>query len=206
MPRRVSSLYSPLNIPWLYDLFQGFALGGQHFPRFVEEFIRPFPGCRVLDIGCGTALILKYLPKADYHGFDANPAYIEAARRRHAENPRARLHCGLVKEATGLPGTFDIVIAHSVLHHLDDTEAGALFRLAHEALLPQGRLVTLDGAITAGQSFWERFFASRDRGRYVRTPEAYLALARPVFADCRGTDSFRVSRIPMTFWVMEGLK
>ena len=96
------------------------------------------------------------------------------------------------------------MIAIGILHHLDDLEANSLFKLAYEAMPPQGRIVTLDGCFTAGQGFWSRFFVSRDRGKNVRAPEAYLDLAKQVFADCHGSlATHKELRIPYTLWIME---
>ena len=41
-------------------------------------------------------------------------------------------------------GSFDIVIAHGLLHHLDDRQATELFALARAALRPGGRLIIID--------------------------------------------------------------
>ena len=46
------------------------------------EALRPFPGARLLDAGCGTGSLLDNLPPdVHYVGFDVNPAYLEAAER-----------------------------------------------------------------------------------------------------------------------------
>jgi ubiquinone/menaquinone biosynthesis C-methylase UbiE len=48
---------------------------------FVETYIKPSPGNSVLDVGCGPAELLRYMPDdLTYVGFDPNPAYIERAR------------------------------------------------------------------------------------------------------------------------------
>ena len=98
---------------------------------------------------------------------------------------------------------FDLVLATGVLHHLTDAEAVDLFRVAHAALKPGGRLVTLDGCFSPGQSFVARQMLKNDRGQYVRDEAGYLALARQVFVEVTPTVTTDLLRIPYTHLVME---
>ena len=75
------------------------------------------------------------------------------------------------------PGTFDLAPANGVVHHLDDDQALALYRLARSALKPGGRFVSFDGAFVDGQSAVARMFLRNDRGRHVRRAEDYERLA-----------------------------
>jgi SAM-dependent methyltransferase len=95
------------------------------------------------------------------------------------------------------------VIAHGVLHHLDDDQARTLFRVARRALKPGGRLVTYDGCFTPDQSAAARFVVSLDRGRHVRTREAYERLARGEFSEVRTFVRHDLVRIPYTHLIME---
>ena len=74
-------------------------------------------------------------------------------------------------------GTFSLVMATGVLHHLDDERAARLYELARRALRPNGRLITYDGCFVPEQSKTARWLLSHDRGKFVRTREAYLRLA-----------------------------
>ena len=79
--------------------------------EFVDDYIQPFPGCKILDIGCGTARILDYLPvDVDYHGFDLSQRYIRSASQRYGE--RGKFTCSVVdKIAVERLPRFDIVLA-----------------------------------------------------------------------------------------------
>ena len=170
---------------------------------WIRDFLKPFAGARILDIGCGTAEILRHLPlDVDYSGFDMSRAYIDAARRAHGA--RGRFVCStvtasqsggeLTEEAE--TGGYDIAMAFGVLHHLDDGQARQVFRDARRALKPGGRLVTLDPAYIPNQTFLSRFVVSHDRGRNVRYREAYADLARESFSDIEATVLPRILRIP----------
>ena len=63
-----------LNLPFFYDLFQNIVGAPRVKKRIVDEFICPFPGAKILDVGCGTGSIRDYLPKdVSYIGVDINP-------------------------------------------------------------------------------------------------------------------------------------
>ncbi|HUJ85907.1 MAG TPA: class I SAM-dependent methyltransferase [Burkholderiales bacterium] len=188
--------------PRVYSLFR--RLVGRDSARlaYARDYLRARPGERVLDIGCGTGDILRYLPAVRYVGYDLSQSYIDRARERFGD--RGEFHCRAVDDdlAQGEP-SFDLAIAHGVLHHLDDAEAASLFRVAKRALKPGGRLVTFDGCFTHDQSLAARLFLSLDRGRHVREPEAYERLARGAFAQVRSFVRHDLIRIPYTHVILE---
>lgn len=181
--QRDTGLRRALRLPRIYQWFQDL-LGSRRFQRrFAREWVQAEPGMRVLDIGCGPAALLEHLPAGvEYHGFDENPAYIEAARRRHGDRGRfwqARVE----RQSVGDLGRFDRAIALGVLHHLGDDDAAALVALAATALAPGGALVTYDPTFVPDQPRLSRMLVERDRGTAVRKPDGYAALARAAFAD-----------------------
>jgi len=188
--------------PTIYSAFQ--TIMGAHSSRikFVEEFVRPFSGCAVLDIGCGPADILAYLPDVDYWGFDISDAYIERAKMRFAQ--RGRFYCQELTRAdiVKMP-PFDVVLALGLLHHLDDESAKGVLRLASQALKPGGRLLTVDPCLEAGQNPVARFLIRIDRGQNVRSGAGYTSLARAVFESPRVEVRDSGAWIPYTHCIME---
>lgn len=191
-----------LAVPSIYSLFRKFVGRDSVRRQYAESHIRAQSGQRILDIGCGTGDILDFLPGVDYVGFDIDPAYISAARQRYGS--RGTFFCEPVGEGVNVPAaSFDVVIAHGILHHLDDEEVKALFKIARTAMKPGGRLLTFDGCFSDDQSWMSRFFVSRDRGRHVRRWEAYEALALTVFEHVAVTIRHDLIRIPYTHIIME---
>ena len=193
-----------LNDPSIYVASQYLFGRGKGTPALVKDFVRPRSGDKVLDIGCGPAEIMDYLPGVSYWGFDPDPVYINRAKRAYGN--AGHFFC---KELSGedlnkLPA-FDVVLAIGVLHHLDDKTAGELLVLVHQALKPGGRLITSDPCFEAGQNPIARCFISWDRGQNVRTKEGYLKLVFGIFPRHR----FEVRHqawLPYTFCFMECIR
>jgi len=195
-------LRSILSLPAVYRAFTGSVAARDFRQVYVNEHVRPRAGDRVLDIGCGPADILRYLPEVEYVGIDISPRYIAAARARYGS--RGTFACQPVEEfVVDRAGCYDLVLATGVVHHLDDAAAAQLFRAARTALRPGGRLVTIDGCFVAGQSRAARFLLSRDRGQFVRPLEEYLRLAREAFPDVEPCVRHDLLRIPFTHLILE---
>lgn len=193
-----------LNYAAVYRAFTA-VVGGKRGRTHFSEFIQAREGDRVLDLGCGPADIVQYLPNVEYIGLDSNPAYIANAQQRWGA--KGTFICAPVAEAAAqLAGTFDIVLAIGVLHHLNDDEAGELFRHAFLALRPGGRLVTLDGVYTKSQSPIARFLLSQDRGRFVRTQPEYERLAQTAFEKISPHVDNLAAPVPYTHLIMECAK
>jgi hypothetical protein len=63
---RNSGLQAWLKIPSLYNLLQD-AIGGNALRRkVIQNHVRAQAGDKVIDIGCGPAQILPWLPKVEY--------------------------------------------------------------------------------------------------------------------------------------------
>lgn len=202
MAQVTTGMRAILSSPVIYELLQN-AMGAKRArEKIVRNYIRPFPGMRILDLGCGAAEILSFLPDdVDYVGYDISAPYIEAARRRFAG--RGAFHLRMLDEVEARTlASFDLVMAIGVLHHLDDEEARALMRVARAALKPTGRLFTHDPCYAPGQNPIARFLISQDRGRNVRDAEGYAALARAEFGAAEGVLSHQ-AWIPYTHWAME---
>src|SRR5436190_10822082 len=191
-----------LDFPRVYSRFAD-CIGGDARFIYTREYVRPAPGQRIIDIGCGPADIVAELPDGvEYVGIDMNPQYIESARTRFGH--RATFHCHSISSPfRGGPARFDIAMANGVLHHLDDAEALDLLRLARASLEDGGRLVTLDGCFIAKQSSIARLLLKMDRGKHVRAPEAYVELARQAFGTVVPHVRQDLLRIPYTHLIMQ---
>ena len=198
MSQITHGLRSVLSASAAYDFFQNL-VGAESFRRtIVSDHLRVGPNSRILDIGCGTAEILRYLPEdVEYHGFDASEAYIETARQRFGHRGTFARQLLTDADLAHLP-RFDLVLAIGLLHHLSDAEASQLFEMAAKALRPDGRVCTVDPCLEQGQSIIARAVIRRDRGQNVRTLEGYRELATPHFGRVEARTRTDLLRIPYT--------
>lgn len=198
--------YALLSKPRFYDVVQRALISRKAWEKYVWGYVKPQPGARILDIGCGTATVLKYLPSSvEYVGFDKNEQYIAYAQRLYGH--RGRLVCQSVSEAViDNEQSYDIVLANSIIHHLGDDEAKQMVELARKALVPNGVLLTWDNVLVPGQHWLAKSLITRDRGACVRTSEGYLSLARPCFSSIQSEVLHDYLRIPYTVFVMRCVK
>jgi len=171
--------------------------------KLVSEFFPAMHGLRMLDIGCGTAEILKHLPEdMEYYGFDASDDYIRQANIQFGH--RATFKAELVRQASidDLPNV-DLVLAFGLLHHLNDNEASTLFELAHQALKPSGTVITIDPVYTDQQSSLARWIISKDRGQNIRTAERYQQLVQSPFSEIKGSIHHDMLNIPYSHLILK---
>jgi 2-polyprenyl-3-methyl-5-hydroxy-6-metoxy-1,4-benzoquinol methylase len=190
-----------LTYPVIYSSLQMLMGARKSRQHFVAESIQPFPGMKILDIGCGPADILAYLPDVDYRGFDISAKYIEHARAKFAGKGRFNCRCLQFSDLAELP-PFDIVLALGVLHHLDDNTATILMQIASNALKTGGKLLTIDPCLDPSQSQIARFLVLHDRGQNVRDKIGYETLAKTSFKDLQ-VEVRHKTLIPYTRCFME---
>ena len=188
-----------LSLPSVYLGFQAL-VGGTKMRSLCLALLEPEPGQRIADIGCGPAYYLAELPAVDYHGFDTDARYIDHARKRFGSRGRFYVEPFTHVHADAL-GPFDRVLLMGLLHHLTDSECAALLSLLSRCLRPGGRVVTLDTVLHDRQGSMERWLARNDRGRYVRSPSGFEALAKSHFSDVQGTLP-SLPRVPSIYYAM----
>src|SRR2546421_12134127 len=78
-----SGLLRWLNVPFVYNAFSAAVGANALRRRLIENHVRAKPGDKVIDIGCGSALALQWLPEVQYMGLDINPDCVAFARRTY---------------------------------------------------------------------------------------------------------------------------
>lgn len=178
------------------------SVGADHARRACIDALDIKPGDRVLDVGCGPAYYVEWLPQCDYVGFDTNSAQLSAARERFGARG-ARFIDGTYTEADmRAHAPFDKVLLLGILHHVDDAGCRTLLDLVARSLKPAGRAVALDTPLYEGQSTFSRLLAKNDRGDFLRRPEAYVELAKRSFDDVETRMLGDTLTMPFSFFLM----
>ncbi len=160
-----------LAVPWIYDNLRPLVAGGIDFES-LAGFCRADPNDRIFDFGCGTGQLLPLLRFSAYLGVDLDAAALRRAARLSA--PRVRFAGG--DKWDGIYRDFkpDLVLMIGVIHHLSDDDFRIVLRRLHPpGLLP--RIVTVDVSYFPGWVL-NNLLSRMDRGRYVRSPQAYERL------------------------------
>lgn len=175
-------LHRALELPGLYTAFQRLVSrtddpdDADLYPELANGHIR------VLDIGCGPAAFYRrhrHSGELDYVGIEPNRKYVDQARQ---EFPEIQVFHGDVStNDEQVEGDFDLIVLEGVMHHIDDRQARQALALGRDRLRPTGRLVALDPVLLPRQNPIARGLARLDRGKHVRTMDAYRSLAGEVF-------------------------
>lgn len=199
-----------LSNPPMYNLSQLLSRGNSYAKDYLGKYVQPQDGDRILDIGCGTGLMLKYLLKyfgdikIDYVGFDMSEEYISFAKKKFKR--KGQFYCNeLTENSVFSLGEFDKVIAAGVIHHLDDAQATNLFKIGLNALKQGGQLATLDGCYLADRSTQSgivRMLLDNDRGKHIRKKYEYEALVPSGFKKIISEVRHDLFMIPYTNLVM----
>ncbi|MEO7458260.1 MAG: class I SAM-dependent methyltransferase [Gemmatimonadaceae bacterium] len=127
---------------------------------------------RVLDVGCGPGTNASHFAHADYLGIDFNPAYIESARRRYG---REFIVADVTKYEVPPDRRFDLILANSLFHHIDDAGTRRILAQLPTLLAPDGFVHIFDLVLPERPSV-SRMLARADRGDYPRPVEAWRSL------------------------------
>lgn len=201
MAQITTGLRAVLGNPLVYSAFQRLVGANRTWSRIARDHVKPRPGERLLDIGCGPGDVLDHLPSVDYTGIDLSADYIAQAQRRHGG--KGQFYASDVANLRGLNlPPFDTALAIGLLHHLDDAPARQLFADVAPLLKPDGRMIIVEPCYDPSQSALARKMISRDRGQNARTIEGYLGLVNGSFAAASPVLVHDMLRIPWTLVVI----
>ena len=81
MSQRYNFIHNFINTPSVYKIIQ-FLMSGTLIEKKIIKSRIPKKKLKVLDIGCGPANVLNYLPKCEYYGYDIDKRSINYAKKK----------------------------------------------------------------------------------------------------------------------------
>lgn len=138
--------------------------GAHRYHHWVYDRIRPGLGRRVLEIGCGTGTMTRFLVDRELVvGVDVVDDYIRLTAERYRDHPNVIIRrLDLTQSIGPLRGfRFDSAVSVNVFEHIADDEAA--MKAVH-ALLPPGGTFTL--LVPCHPALYGRF--DRDLGHHRR--------------------------------------
>ncbi len=165
----------------LYNLFQ---LGVQKSGTkdfLNSEILKTDLVDKVLDFGSGIGHKSQLFQGKQYLGIEPLESCIRAAKRLYKDS-NSKFLLGDHTTLKSLPGgTFDLVFAIGVLHHIDNLVFSEFVKQAFRLLKPGARLMTFDPVLHQHQSKLSKWVVKQDRGNWVRTEKEYLAVINSSF-------------------------
>jgi SAM-dependent methyltransferase len=122
-------------------------------PRTEWVDVQVSPGARVLDVGCGSGFVVRYLgrrfPEARIVGTDASAVRVEQARRGAEGIENVVFQVDDILCTAVEPESFDIVHCRLVMEHLGAAAREQAARALYRSVKPGGmlRLVSIDGVV-----------------------------------------------------------
>lgn len=133
----------------LYDPLMHVVLRRYNYIERILNHLNIQPGCKVLDLGCGTATLCIAMktqhPRASILGLDGDAQILQVAQRKvdQAGCDVSFVH-GLSFAMPFGKNTFDMVVSSLLFHHLSTKNKRRTLQELRRILKPNGTLLILD--------------------------------------------------------------
>lgn len=147
--------------------------------KYIQDELQPRQELKVLDIPCGTGLLVKCCKPSWYVGADIDARRVVEAKSRH---PFERFVVSDASSLIFMNDQFDRILVSGLFHHVSDAISSKILSELKRVLKPNGKLIVVE-AIWPKK--WYNFigFAARkmDQGKFVRYEYEYEVLFRQYF-------------------------
>lgn len=143
----------------------------KRFLKAIQTEVGPTRGIRILDVPCGTGILMHCCKPSTYVGADIDTSRVFDAGCRYPGE------VFVVSDASALSfaqDQFDLILASGLFHHVDDKILAAILSEFRRVLSPGGKIVVIE-AIWPRNKFNVIGYVGRklDQGKFVRHAAAY---------------------------------
>ncbi len=173
-----------LQKPFFYNGFQHLVGRDKILKKLCQDYIMAKESDCILDVGCGTANIIDFLPNScPYDGVDYDSYYIEHSRKKHINRKNTHFFKKDIDEVKNdITKKYDLILVLGVFHHIDNEKVSSfLHHTSKNILTKEGRLIVIDNVLTESQSFISRYIIKKDRGQFIRKENDYIQLFKGYF-------------------------
>ena len=133
---------------------------------------------RILEIGCSSGNVsaaFKKLSGIEFLGIDIDESAIDLANKIHSKHKHLKFELRSLENLTTTRRQFDYILFGGILHHVSDSEALDLIRLAKSILSKTGKIVIYEPLIPIKNDrlLVRLFYSAFEQGCYVRTKKGY---------------------------------
>lgn len=164
-----------LNNPLIYNIVQ-LSLG-MNFYEVSSKEIRKFESKTILEIGCGTGEILKYLTPRKYVGLDLSQQYLRKARFQFGSK-NVKFEVSDATKMRDFAEKYELVLIVNFIHHLDDESLEKVFRNI-KSKVKFKKFILIDSKPNAGP--FTKLLEYGDLGNHFRTLEEIETIAKKYF-------------------------
>jgi 2-polyprenyl-3-methyl-5-hydroxy-6-metoxy-1,4-benzoquinol methylase len=193
-----------LKYHFFYNLYQNLIGCRGFLKRYVNIYIMPKitrDGMNVLDLGCGTANIVEFLPEnINYTGIDSSSNYIFYDSKKY---PAHTFICKNLKEDVSLDKKYDLIISEALISSLTDANTEVFFNTIKKHAAPDCKIVISDMNYSKTAHTFENFLFKSERGTNFRDREDYIKLLSKHFNIDNVSVISKIYRIPYSKLVFE---
>ncbi len=151
----------------------------KRFLKAIQIEVGPTRGKRILDVPCGTGILMHCCKPSSYVGADVDTNRVFDAGCRYPGE------AFVVSDASALSfaeDKFDLILSSGLFHHVDDKISAAILSEFRRVLSPGGKIIVIE-AIWPRDKLNVIGYVGRklDQGKFVRHAVEYEKLFRQFF-------------------------
>ena len=176
-----------LNVPLFYNTWMHLA----QMPKVRRSALSNLEPCDyIVDLGCSTSELLRYISPTKYLGIDIDTKSVEKARKVYSRiegtNWIVQDVCKFELITSYFTDAPSLFILFGLTHHLDDESVKKLLSEIFENF-PYTSVICVDGVRTKSDKIRTKILLANDRGLFIRSNGDLARLVEPINVKVRSS-------------------